>query len=82
MRMNRTNRGPVLSDDGAAQPADSADSDSRAKTAENIAAVAFGLAQQARSAGFAQVCHLLEMAALEAGAEATAGRWPFDVPKG
>jgi hypothetical protein len=49
-----------------------------AEVAEDIGLAALDLAKWARAAGLATVGHLLENVALEAGAEATARRWPAD----
>jgi hypothetical protein len=50
----------------------------RAKVAEEISWHALDLAQQARAAGFAEICHALESVALSAAAEADTARWPQD----
>lgn len=49
-----------------------------AKIAEDIALGALRLADRARNAGLSSVGHILETAALEASAEASARRWPSD----
>jgi hypothetical protein len=46
--------------------------------AEEISWHALDLAQQARAAGFAELCHALESVALSAAAEADTARWPQD----
>ena len=50
----------------------------RADTAVNIGMDALDLAKRARAAGLASVAHMLETAALQAGSEASAARWPSD----
>jgi hypothetical protein len=50
----------------------------RAKVAEEIGWKLLDLAQLARSAGLAELCHALESVALSAAAEAEATRWPQD----
>jgi hypothetical protein len=50
----------------------------RAKVAEEISWHVLDLAQLARSAGLAEICHALESVALSAAAEAEATRWPRD----
>lgn len=49
-----------------------------AKFVEDIANAALALADRARAGGFPTLGFLLESAALEAGAEAAARRWPSD----
>jgi hypothetical protein len=50
-----------------------------AKIAEDIAFAALRLADRARSVGLSSIGQVLEIAALEASAEATARRWPSDI---
>ena len=47
---------------------------------QDIAFVALDLAKRARAAGLTTLGHQLEMVALEAGAQAAAGRWPDEAP--
>lgn len=49
--------------------------------AENIGFAALDLASRAQPAGLTKLGYLLECAALEAGAEAAARKWPVDAPK-
>lgn len=56
----------------AAAPVDSA------KVAEDIGIAVLELADRARNAGLSSIGYLLEMIALEAGAEAAALQWPAD----
>ena len=53
----------------------------KAITAEEIAVASLELAKRARAAGLTGISYLLETAALQAGAEAAAGRWPADAPE-
>lgn len=57
---------------GAAEPADSA------KIAEDIGIAVLELADRARDAGLSSIGYLLEMVALEAGAQAAARQWPAE----
>jgi hypothetical protein len=61
---------------GEATPNDSA------KIAEDIGIAVLDLAERARAAGLSNVGYLLELVALEAGAEAAARRWPADASEG
>ena len=56
----------------AAAPLDSS------KVAEDIGIAVLELADRARDAGLSSIGYLLEMVALEAGAEAAARQWPAD----
>jgi hypothetical protein len=60
----------------AAEPIDSA------KVAEDIGIAVLELADRARGAGLSSIGYLLEMIALEAGAEAATRQWPADGPDG
>jgi hypothetical protein len=48
------------------------------KVAEDIGIAVLELADRARNAGLSSIGYLLEMVALEAGAEAAARQWPSD----
>jgi hypothetical protein len=65
-------------DDAAADtgPIDSA------KVAEDIGIAVLELADRARDAGLSSIGYLLEMVALEAGAEAAARQWPVESADG
>jgi hypothetical protein len=52
-----------------------------AAVAEQIGLTALALAREANGAGLTTLGFLLESAALEAGAEAAARRWPADAAK-
>lgn len=52
------------------------------KLAEDIGTTALDLARRAKAAGMTTLGFLLESAALEAGAEAVARRWPSDAAEG
>ncbi len=58
--------------DDAAAPVDSS------KVAEDIGIAVLELADRARDAGLSSIGYLLEMVALEAGAEAAARQWPAE----
>ena len=77
--MSRANRFGPLSEgrqggtaESAAAPLDSG------KVAEDIGIAVLELADRARDAGLSSIGYLLEMVALEAGAEAAARQWPAD----
>ena len=78
MAISRANRFGPLSSKGrqggtaesAAAPRDSG------KVAEDIGIAVLELADRARDAGLSSIGYLLEMVALEAGAEAVARQWP------
>lgn len=61
---------------------DSADDQSApvnsSKVAEDIGIAVLELADRARGAGLSSIGYLLEMVALEAGAEAAARQWPAE----
>lgn len=57
---------------GAPEPVDSA------KVAEDIGIAVLELADRARDAGLSSIGYLLEMVALEAGAQAAARQWPAE----
>jgi hypothetical protein len=59
-------------------PADAAAAGEAAKAAEYIGLKALELAKCANAAGLTALSHLLESAALEAGALAVERRWPDD----
>ena len=50
----------------------------RVNAAEEISRQALHLAQEARAAGFAELCLALESVALNAASEAAAAQWPRD----
>jgi hypothetical protein len=79
MAMSRANRfGPESEGrhggtvETAAAPLDSS------KVAEDIGIAVLELADRARNAGLSSIGYLLEMVALEAGAEAAARQWPAE----
>ncbi|MFZ0526960.1 MAG: hypothetical protein WA776_14630 [Xanthobacteraceae bacterium] len=61
---------------GATGPLDSG------KVAEDIGIAALGLADRARDAGLSSIGYLLEMVALEAGAQAATRQWPAESADG
>jgi hypothetical protein len=52
------------------------------KVAENIGIAALELADRARDAGLSSIGYLLEMVALEAGAQAATRQWPAESADG
>jgi len=68
------------SDSGRDGTADEAGPIDSAKVAEDIGLAVLELADRARGAGLSSIGYLLEMIALEAGAEAAARQWPADSP--
>jgi hypothetical protein len=83
MAMSRANRFGAQSEgrhsgtaDRPAAPLDSG------KVAEDIGIAVLELADRARNAGLSSIGYLLEMVALEAGAEAAARQWPAESADG
>jgi len=66
---------------GTANHADDACTFDTARVAEELGMEALGMAKWARAAGLTTLGFLLESAALEAGTQAAALRWPSDTPK-
>ena len=52
-----------------------------AQVAEDIGMAALDLARRASAAGLTTLAFLLENAALEAGTQAAAAKWPADAPR-
>jgi hypothetical protein len=80
--MSRANCSRHPADGSADQSVGMATPSDGAKLAEDIGIAVLDLAERARAAGLSNIGHLLELVALEAGAEAAAKRWPADGPKG
>jgi hypothetical protein len=82
---NRATLAPAaMTDNAAAADAAAHDAACRSRNesaavAEQIGLAALALAKEANSAGLTTLGFLLESAALEAGAEAAASRWPAEI---
>jgi hypothetical protein len=77
MRLSRTKANGLPGKDASGQGGEPAWHDT-AQIAEDLGMAALDLAQKARAAGLTTLAYLFESAALEAGAEAAAARWPSD----
>jgi hypothetical protein len=80
--MSRTDQFKPQADGGRSGAGDSAEPIDSSKAAEDIGIAVLELADRARDAGLCSIGYLLEMVALEAGAEAAARQWPADRSEG
>ncbi len=77
--MSRADSGQASADSALGRCGEKPAPNDRAITAEDIGIAALDLARRAHGAGLFTIGYLLESVALEAGAEAAAGRRPADV---
>lgn len=76
--MSRANQFGPQTDGSRDGPVDAAAPPDSGKVAEDIGIAALELADRARDAGLSSIGYLLEMVALEAGAQAAARQWPVE----
>ncbi len=80
--MSRVNRFGPQNEDRRGGTAEMAAPPDSGKVAEDIGIAVLELADRARGAGLSSIGYLLEMVALEAGAEAAARQWPAESADG
>ena len=76
--MSRGQQSGVRIDDGRDGGIDAAEPIDSGKVAEDIGIAVLELADRARDAGLSSIGYLLEMVALEAGAQAATRQWPVE----